>query len=290
MKYVKTTAALLLAILSFEISTYSQTKKKTDAEERELFGPVKEVRLTRKLIMSSDAEKEYGGGWIPGFAAFNRNGYLEKFEAFDDKGEYQYKIVCQFNSLAQKIEEIETKSNGERSRKRTFAYDKNGNQTEMNDYYGEEDKYSNGFRWTYDSEGNETGFTLLDAENKISSAAAKSRDENGESTVYYDAKGTIVSRELQTVGKSGNLRNEEFKSMDVNGNVSTKYIITTDEKGNVTETHYDSEGKILSKNTYVYERDSRGNWIKEVETEWVNNARQLILQRKKETNRAITYF
>lgn len=40
----------------------------------------------------------------------------------------------------------------------------------------------------------------------------------------------------------------------------------------------------------MFERDTQGNWTKEVVSEWIDKNGQLILKRKKETNRKITYF
>ena len=291
-KYMKTTAFILLAILSFETFGYSQTsRKKTDIEEQELSGTVHKVRLTRKLIMSLDGEKEFGDGWIPGLVVFNRDGYQELFEAYDDEGEFQYKVVSRFNSSGQKIEEVETKANGQRSRKRTFSYDKDGNQIGSNGYYGEEDKYNGSYRWIYDDKGFVTSIIESDDKNKIVSSVYYSRndEDKSESTASYDGNGKLYGKTLESYGDK-NRQDSETAFTDEIGNPTSRYTRKTDEKGNVTDTKYDAKGKVLEKEVYVYEYDSKGNWIKEEKSEWENKDGQLILKKKKETNRMITYF
>ncbi|MDQ6786882.1 MAG: hypothetical protein M3033_08755 [Acidobacteriota bacterium] len=289
--YIKILIVILLAVLSFEISAFGQMgKRKTDVEERELSGPVHEVRFSRKLIMNLDGEKEFGGGWMPGLMVFNRDGFLEKSEVYDDEGKFQYKIICRFDSSGQKIEEIETKANGELSRRRTFSYDENGNQKEMNDYYGEEDKFDHSFQWTYDDKGLETGDIELDNKGSIVRIAHKSRIGNDETTDFYNSKGEFVGRNSQSLSKSENQQKEEIIDLDKNSKISSRFVTTTNGKGNVTEIEYNSEEKILEKQVYVYERDTHGNWTKETVSEWTNKNGQLLLSKRKETNREITYF
>lgn len=290
MKYAKLIALLWCIFLSVETFTYGQAKKKSDAEQRELFGAVHEVRLSRKTIMTLNEDKEFGDGWIPSFSVFNKYGGLERFEAFDDKGIYEYEIVSQFNSSGQKIEEIQTRANGERLLKRTFAYDKDGNQIEMKEYFGDEDKLGSSYHWTFDDKGFEASSVGMSSDGKIFSIGRKTRDDSGESTSYYNAAGEIIERSLETANKSGKNQNQESIQMDVNGNVLTRNVTITDEKGDVTEIEYDREGKILEKRVYAYERDSRGNWTKEVESDWLNTDNQLTLRKKQEAIRIIKYY
>lgn len=252
--YTKILTVILLGIMLFEISAFGQTaKRKNDVDERELSGKVREIRLTRKLLITLDGDKEFGDGWIPGLTVFNRNGYQERFEAYNDEGEYQYKIVSQFNSSGQKIEEIETNADGRRNRKRTFAYDKDGNQIESNGYYGEDDKYNQGYRLTYDDKGFMTSLVELDRENKVVRTVYISRNggNHTESTSSYNGEGKFFAKTYETFSDDKNQQNSESAFLDENGNPTSRYVTTTDNKGNVTDVEYDSEGKVLEKQVYV---------------------------------------
>jgi hypothetical protein len=61
-----------------------------------------------------------------------------------------------------------------------------------------------------------------------------------------------------------NNRWTRVKEIDKNGKVSGQSAVTYDAKGNtLTHTSYNAKGKAYENTTYVYEYDTKGNWVKQ---------------------------
>ncbi len=76
-----------------------------------------------------------------------------------------------------------------------------------------------------------------------------------------------------------------------NGVFKTKIKMNYDKTGTISEDlHYDQEGTLQEKQTYIYEFDPVGNWIKKITTKWSNKDGKLTAEPPEIIKRTITYY
>jgi hypothetical protein len=92
----------------------------------------------------------------------------------------------------------------------------------------------------------------------------------------YDAKGRRVDNSYYLVSSNAHIGREEY---------------TRDDKGNVSEkTVRDDSSNILSRETYTYEYDAVGNWVKMISSAVTYEGGRVIPQPREVTYRRITYY
>lgn len=261
-------------------------KKETDKELRELVGPVREVRIVRELVESAEGD-EIGDGWIPSLTIFNREGFVEEFHAYDDRGKFEYKSVSEFDASGNKVQEATYDAKGKLLRKTVMAYDASGNMIEVKNFHNPDGSLSDWIRYAYDREGEPVSHSYLDKKGRVTSVTKYSYDpeRKEKEEVTYDAKGQLTHRAVHSFGDE-----QQIAVFNQNGVLQYRYVTLTDDKGNLTALDYDRDGTLSSKETYTYERDERGNWIKETASEWKNTDGRLAFVRTKITRRTITYY
>jgi YD repeat-containing protein len=248
-------------------------KKKTDRDLRELVGPVHQVRITRELVETTEAE-DNGDGWIPSLTIYNRDGFVEEFHAYDDKGNFAYKSISEFDSSGNKIQVTD--------------YDANGNAIEVKNYHNPDGSLSWGLRFSYNREGNMIGHSYFDKDGQITSVTDYVYNQDGKEKqeITTDVEGKRTNRAVHSFSENG----EEMTMFDSRGVLESRYVSQITDKGDRTEFSYDKNGKLTRKETYTYERDTQGNWIKEVTSEWEDKNGTLAFKRTIITRRTITYY
>jgi YD repeat-containing protein len=283
-------SALLIIMLSLscaEAQTTASAKKKTDRDLRELVGLVHHVRITRELVETTEAE-DNGDGWIPSLTIYNRDGFIEEFHAYDDKGNLDYKSVSEFDSSGNKIRETDYNADGKLLRKTLTTYDSEGNAIEVKSYHNPDGSLSNWLRFSYNLEGDMVGHSSLDKDGQVISVTEYVYNQGGKEKqeITSDGKGKPTHRAVYSFSANG----EELTLFDSRVILERRYVSETNGKGERTELCYDKSGKLTGRETYTYERDAQGNWIKEVASEWEDKDGILAFKRTKITRRTITYY
>lgn len=129
---------------------------------------------------------------------------------------------------------------------------------------------------TYDN----TGHIIEEAEYDATGALYRKKifkvaGQTLEDGFNYDANGTPQGKYVFTYdakGKLIKLMQKVSKGPMAPKPIDRKYLYTYDNKGNITEeSAYEADGSLYSKETYTYEYDSHGNWIKQVKRSISNN-------------------
>lgn len=278
---------ITLLISCAEAQAPSPVKKKTDRDLRELVGPVHQVRIIRELVETTEAE-DNGDGWIPSLTIYNRDGFIEEFHAYDARGNFEYKSVGEFDSSGNKIQETDYDADGKLLRKTVTTYDTNGNAIEVKNYHNPDGSLSWGLRFSYNRDGNIAGHSYFDKDGQVTSVTNYVYNQDGKKKqeITSDAKGKPTHRAVYSFSENS----EEVTMFDDQGVLERRYVSQTNDKGERTELCYDKSGNLTCKETYTYERDARGNWIKEVASEWEDKDGTLAFKETKITRRTITYY
>lgn len=118
----------------------------------------------------------------------------------------------------------------------------------------------------------------------------------------YDARGYRVDtlsftwthndepngREINTFDDKD--RTIESLRVGKDGNVPYRMLYKRNETGNPVEIEYYSLGNLTQKRTYTYEYDSRGNWVKQVETKWAYESGKAVSEPVMVYYRTVWYY
>lgn len=278
----------LIFIFCVNAQVTNEAKRETDKDSRELVGPVHTVRIERQLIESFEGD-EFGSGWIPSLTNYNRDGNVQESVEYNDKGDFDCKLVSKFDSSGNKVLETYFGTDNLIVRKFAMRYDAEGNQIEFKNINADE-TVSLWTKFTYDKKRNLISHASLNAEGQVLSVTDLSYDKKGRlrEESSRNAKGAFDHLTVYSYNEKD--KSKEISVFNAEGFLERRYFSSIDAKGNQTELSYDKNGKVTNKETYEYKRDSSGNWITETVSEWEDKDGSLILVRKKVTTRTITYY
>ena len=77
---------------------------------------------------------------------------------------------------------------------------------------------------------------------------------------------------------------------DKDDRIASRMVFKYNEKGHIAEVEDYEEEVLTQKTTFAYEYDSRGNWIKQTLTKWIEESGQLHSQPTMAYYREITYY
>ena len=246
--------AVLWFALSLLLICPAIASNKTDREHDGFFGPVRTVRLEQSLLVNRS------GQWIE-----------------DPRALWQ-----------------------------TIAYDSSGRLTERIFYDRDQSMWSR-IVYEYDSAGTRSDIVYR-ASLKGRSAQANGSDQTQGMTEFtrlrrtfkYDSSGNRTEEADYT--KEGNLSRRTVYRFDGNGfvkemieyasdgSVLSRYANKYDEKGRISEQRRDdSPGATARKDSYTYEFDSTGNWVRRVGTTYPLVEGKQVNEAKEVIYRTITY-
>ena len=152
-------------------------------------------------------------------------GGSEGVRKYNDKGqEIERDLIGPDNSIALKI---------------LFAYDDSGRVIEESEQFAD-GKLRRRHTHTYDGKGRETSLSSYDSNNNLNRRLTWGFDENGKKTEWTESK----------------LNGKEMALFE-------RITYTYDDKGNVLlQTQYGNPEGTVTKQTFTYEFDQIGNWIK----------------------------
>jgi len=240
---------------------------KIDKEKYHLLGPVQKVvtetaKLTDKFGKWTEEKR------MPAeTATFDAKGNLIEEDAYDVDGTVKSKAVYTYDTKENKAEEVSYKPrwrffDGPVDSKDVYAYDEKGNLTEESSY-------------------NPDG-TL-----KSKTVYARDAKKNLIEEAFYNPNGILKSKIIYTYDAKGNRTEEAVYNSD--GTLRAKTVYTYDTKGDKSEEDFYNPD-LRRKETYTYESDSFGNWIKMTNSTWVTKFGKSYFEPSLVTYRTITYY
>jgi hypothetical protein len=263
----KLISSLLLCLV---LTCAAAAQKKSDREHERLIGPVKSVRVeTARLVKKS-------GNWV------EKSRDLQEVIDYGSKGEMTKKTIHADSPTIITIK---------------YSYDKDGKRGEdaivegptrsdWSSYRGYGETYNGGSRgdgdvregrrarrvFKYDPSGNRIEETIYSSSSKA--------------TIYG---GTAVEAIYNHNYDEKSQRRETIYR--VLNQVIYRWVYDYDDKGNITEmSKYSEGGYLLIKESYAYEFDAAGNWIKRTTSEWKRQGSNPHFEPERVIYRTITYY
>lgn len=272
------------------LSSCSVNHPKTDLIKKNLLGQVKQITEKRYLVNDKFGNIEKDTLVETNVLLYDENGFRSKKDLrgsddpdckYDEKGnpiEYTYKgwsiqkWKLEWDEKERVIEESVLDTDGNLKLKRTFKYDNNGNKIEQETQtpYSHDPKRFMHTKYVYKYDNNNNKIGWYEEDNIVSSLSPVEMYK-------YDNNGNILEEKsfsdgvLSVIIKYEYDNNEnliEVKTNSLDRDYSTKATIRYDEKGNEIEqvqTGIIDKEPIKRENTYEYEFDKIGNWIKKIE-------------------------
>lgn len=248
-------------------------------ETRKLFGLVKSVSAEFAEFEISNGKATEIRQQAAGYEKYDLQGRLVKeISPYRLMMEDSYKDVYFYDVEGNLISRDEYKEDGSLLGKTTFEQLENGNRIEKNFYYDNEN-LKIGSHSIYDSENNHIETSHY--------------DENGnvDPRHIYEARQESLRKVEEKFSYNTDENIVEAFHYDENGNYTHRTVTTYDLKGNQKDfSSYDLHKKLVQKTRYVYEFDSSGNWIKQLQYWWVIGWGEFNLRPWTVTRRKIEYY
>ena len=233
----------LLATCLFLLVGCSPYEKKNDLLSENLKGKVESYSEYTYTAVEKFGETVKGEMTAATIRTYNTAGNLTEVNHYDDDGSLERKWKFKYDDNGIRTEGNLYKYDGTLLTKWDYDYDDKGNRTAANRIAGnryELQTNTERAEYTYDDKGYRTGLN------------------------HYDSDGTLLLKwEYKHDGK-GNQTEADLHAYGGAFYSKIKYN-KYDDKGNYTEkSRYNSDGALLSTDTYVYTYDSKGNWLKRI--------------------------
>lgn len=294
---------LLASLLSLLVSPAASAQQKKDTEEGELVGPVRvvleyEAELSRAGGRLVESERRLGSA-----ETYDVSGRRLTYTAYTDGGAILYGDAYVRDAQGRLIEErTEHSPYVYLPDRKTYLYDARGHLVEE---VGYDEKGNVLGRYVYKND--EAGNRL----ECLSVPAGRNLVYRGHKRVYtYDGEGRVItsagfkpSGQTFVPDDSGLGYHKEIYLYDSAGrrSVTTQFrqdgslfrvsVSEYDARGNeVAAATYNADGSLREKSRYEYEFDARGNWVRQITSEWVTEGGKSFFTPTEVSYRTIKYF
>jgi YD repeat-containing protein len=229
-----------------------ESRPKTDLERAGLTGPVRSVLVEAGASDDTLVRRE--------LTTYDPQGNLTEYAGYQNPGTLERREVYTYEKDGRLKERLRYDSKNSLVNREAYSYDASGKRTESAGYNA--DGTSSGKTvYNYDARGNPLG-------------------EKGEGTFFkadvtykYDEKGRLVEKTSRSMGgvpvrhtyKYGDADNLLEEEIDHSGSGLARTTTRYDDRGNKVEV-FTTLGTRRTE-TYAYEYDSHGNWIRQTATE-----------------------
>lgn len=189
-----------------------------------------------------------------------------------EKVKHIYNKELLFNLDGFKIEQNDYIPDGTLANRIMYLY-QNNQLVEYNEYDSQGLLFGTG-KYEISEEGNPSKLNYKTNDGRYNWSETFKYDNNGNviEVEHYRTENAIDSKEIYNFNDEGFLSTSELHK---DGKLVTKNTFTTDEEGSRTEMNYGADNSTY---TYIYNYDSKGNWIKKIVFE--NNSPSGVLVRE----------
>jgi len=270
---------IILILYAFSAAPMAAQQRKPDRDYYELVGPVHTIRTeTAKIEMKSGQIKE-------------KQRKLSSIEKYNVKGDlidraYTDAINGTINFYLQPASLLPLHTytgtiNGTIN-KSVFRHDSKGNYIEEI-YIGNWDPDQRGYTYTIDRSGRVVQM-------------------DGVLRIRYECKFDGEGNRVESIGNYENVfelkvrdRYEKGRVVErmeyENDQLSYRQVYVRDDRGMVTEQiEYKPNGTVSGRETYSYEVDARGNWVKRIKSKWVTREGKTYFEPEEVDYRMIRYY
>jgi hypothetical protein len=252
---------LVVVILSLAAQVRSQVPKRYD-----VVGPAKSLRQETAKLTTLNGETVEGPRVLIETATYDSHGHATERVVNNPDGTLKWKAKwiarSIYDSEDRETERVSYNDQGEVASRTVWVYDTNGNLNKSITYGAAgEIRFYDSFK--YDDNRRKIRADYLYGDGSPRGYDVFAYDTLGHLTEIIHSEGILQHRDSYKYDDQGN--QTEWSAYDQNGirGLKVSWGYTDDSKSIPTEfVQYDSRDKVVSKEVYTYEFDSRGNWIK----------------------------
>ena len=282
--------ALVLLGLVLTCSYQSVAQKETDRERSGFVGPVRNVRVETAKVSNVSGQMVESERVLVYVSSFDEKGNATESIVYNPDGSLNRKHGWgyTYDDKGRVTERTFLNANGVLTAKAFFNYDDRGRQVEAT-FFSPPGSVNHVQSYAYDDKGNMIREVHRNPDGTIRNSQVNTYDADGRLTEYslHKPDGTFYQRNVYTYDGRG--RETGWAIYKEDGAPVMGLTRRYDEKGNVSELLRHSKGVITARETYAYEFDSRGNWVKrKTERETTRDGKTKV--ELEVAYRTITYF
>lgn len=281
---------LALLVLTLACAHPSTAQTKTDRERAGLIGPVRTVRVETARVSDVSGQFVEGKRALAQFDSFDEKGNVVGSSVFNPDGSPNRKLGWgyTYDTKGRETERTFLNAEGALTSRAVSVYDEQGRKVEMT-FYNPSGTVNHIETFAYDDRGKLIREVHLNPDGTIRNTSIYTYDTGGQLTEWSGHKpdGTLSQRKVSTYDQKG--RETEWAIYRGDGTPAMSQRRSYDERGNVMESLRYGNGVLVGRETYTYEFDARGNWVKR-RAVW-EALKDGISQTGREVNyRTITYY
>ena len=254
---------LTLLAVALACAHSSTAQSKSGRESAGLVGPVRTVRVETALVSNVSGQLVEGKRVLTHTTSFDEKGNTTGQDVFKPDGSPERKLAWghAYDAKGRETETTFLNAQGALTARAVYVYDGRGRKVEAT-FYAPNGEVNHVEKFDYDDKGRLTGVAHLSQDGTIRNTQTYTYDADGRPTEWSirTPDGALYQRNVHTYDEKG--RETEWVIYRGDGTPSVGQKFVYDEKGHVTESLSYGNGVQFGHETYTYEYDARGNWVK----------------------------
>jgi antitoxin component YwqK of YwqJK toxin-antitoxin module len=254
---------LALLVVTLACAHPSNAQSKTGREVAGLVGPVHTVRVETARVSNVSGRFVEGERVLTQLSSFDEKGNATGQSVFDTDGSPRWKLAWghTYDAKGRETETTYINARGTLTCRAVSVYDGQGRKVEMT-FYCPGGAVNHVETFAYDEGGRMIREAHLNPDGTLRNSSASTYDADGRliESSLNKPDGTLSQRNVHTYDERG--REAEWVIYREDGTPAIGQRYDYDESGNVAESLRYGNGVLLSRETFTYEFDARGNWVK----------------------------
>lgn len=261
---MKILAALALALsCSSSASAQTATDAETAKERSGVIGPVRTLRSEAAAVSVVSGQLVEGRRVLTQIVSLDEKGNVTDTSVFNPDGSVRSKLSRAYTYDAEgRIAGWSTlDADGVLTGRAVAAYDKQGRKVGTT-FFHPDGSVNSIQTFSYDERGNMTREARRGTDGRSQGWTVHTFDAHDRlaEVAYYGPDGSFHQRNVYTYDARG--RETGWAAYRPDGTHALGFTRRRDESGNVVESTHSANGKLVSRRTFTYEFDGRGNWVK----------------------------
>jgi hypothetical protein len=254
---------LALSVLTLAFAYQSAAQTETDRENAGLVGPVRSVRVETARVSNVSGRPDEGERVLTNLSSFDEKGNATGQSVFSPDGSPNRKLGWgyTFDAKGRVSERTFLNAEGALTSRAVSAYDEKGRRVEMT-FYNPSGAVNHVQKFDYDGKGRMVREVHLNPDGTIRDTSDYTYDADGRPAewIIYKPDGTLSQRKVSTYDEKG--RETGWVIYRGDGAPGLGQRRGYDDRGNVIENLRYGNGVLVGRETFTYEFDARGNWVK----------------------------
>jgi len=282
---------LLFLILASGVLIQAQTK--TPRENERLIGPVRSMRIERTTVTNVAGQLKESARSFFFSETFDEKGNLTEQSSYDVDKKQEQKLGWghSYDDKGRETQTLFYDADGRLTNTGVIVYDDKERRAETTQI-NPDGSINHIQAYFYDDKGNKIRESHRNADGTARNNIFRSYDERRRvvEEIFYDGKGAMNHRSVLTYDEHGEKVSWTVHKPDGTFVLMFKKSQVYDAKGRVTAvTYYASDNAVTSKESFSYEDDAHGNWIKRTTSREVFK-KDRVLSESEVVYRTLTYF